>query len=226
MIRPGFRFAGLCLFGMVAVVAAGCGKSDEGGYGKGQGKYSYNYGPPDMPAVAAQFHDDAPANRNVSPDKVPLTFLDLDGKKVDLASYRGKSNVVLVVTKGMPQSPGGVFCPGCLAQMNAMVANHAEFKKRDAEVLVVFPGPSEKAGEFLTNAKAREAEKPSPIPLLLDKDLVAVELLGIRGDLARPATYILDRKGNVVYAFVGEGTTDRPSVKALLAQLDKLKGKN
>ena len=90
---------------------------------------------------------------------------------------------------------------------------------------MVFPGPSEKAGEFLTTAKAREADNPSPVPLLLDKDLVAVDILGIRGDLAKPATYILDRKGNVVYAYVGESTTDRPSVKALLSQLDKLNAK-
>ncbi len=209
------------LFLAGALVFAGCGKSDD----QLPEVPKYGYGPPNLSAVAYRFHDDAPANRSVASDKVPLTFLDLDGKKVDLADFRGKSNVVLVVTKGMPQSPGGVFCPGCLAQMNALVANHAEFKKREAAVLVVFPGPSEKAGEFLTNAKARDAEKPSPIPLLLDKDLVAINALGITGDLAKPSTYVLDRKGNVVYAYVGEGTTDRPSVKALLAQLDKLNAK-
>ena len=225
MRDPAFRLFALFLF--FAIVTLGCGKTEEPWPGPPpkQGGYNYGYGPPDMPAVAARFHEDPPANRSVTSDKVPLTFVDLDGKKVDLADYRGKANVVLVVTKGMPQSPGGVFCPGCLAQMNAMVANHAEFKKRDATVLVVFPGPSEKASEFLTTAKARDASQPSPIPLLLDKDLVAVELLGIRGDLAKPATYILDKKGNVVYAFVGEHTTDRPSVKALLGQLDKLNAK-
>ena len=37
------------------------------------------------------------------------------------------------------------------------------------------------------------------------------------GDLARPATYILDRKGNVVFAYVaGSDTTyDRPAVKQI-----------
>ncbi len=217
MPRLGFRLSAVGL--LLAFSLVGCGKEPDpfpnlkGGYGT-----------PDLPSVAAQFHEN-PANRTVASDKMPLTFIDLDGKKVDLADFRGKANVVLVMTKGMPQYPGGVFCPGCLAQMNAMVANHSEFKKREGEVLVVFPGSSEKAGEFLTTAKAREGEKPSPIPLLLDKDLVAVETLGIKGDLAKPATYILDRKGNVVYAFVGEGTTDRPSVKALLGQLDKLNAK-
>jgi peroxiredoxin len=224
MFRPGFRLAGVVVFAVLALALAGCAKDD--GLPTGRSTFRYDYGPQDLAATAAQFHEDPPANRTVTTDKVPLTFIDLDGKKVDLADYRGKSAVVLVVTKGMPQSPGGVFCPGCLAQMNALVANHAQFKTRDAEVLVVFPGPSDKASDFLATAKAREADKPSPIPLLLDKDLKAVDLLGIRHDYAKPSTYILDRKGNVVYAFVGETTTDRPSVKALLAQLDKLRVKN
>ena len=49
----------------------------------------------------------------------------------------------------------------------------------------------------------------------------ACDRLGIRDDLAKPSTYILDTRGNVVYAYVGETSTDRPSVKAVLTQLDK-----
>lgn len=218
MTHPASRLSAMLLLAF----ALGCGSEKKSTYKFNPSDYYSTT--PDLDALTKSFYDDPPAEkvRKVDADKMPLTFVDLDGKKVDLAQFRGKSNVVLVVTKGMPQFPGGVFCPGCLAQMNSLVANHAEFKKREAEVLVVFPGPSEKAGDFLANAKAREADKPSPIPLLLDKDLAAVKVLDIPGDLAKPSTYILDRKGNVVYAFVGEGTTDRPSVKALLNQLDKL----
>jgi len=221
MARPGFGLVSFCV--LTGVVLVGCGKEPEPFKPV---KYDYNT-PVDLNAFAKQFLDNAPANKDrmASAEKAQLTFIDLEGKKVDLSNYKDKSNVVLVMTKGMPQSPGGVFCPGCLAQMNAMVANNAEFKKREAEVLVVFPGPSEKAGEFLTTAKVSEGNKPSPIPLLLDKDMAAVNLLGISGDRAKPSTYILDRKGNVVYAYVGEHTTDRPSVKALLNQLDKLNTK-
>lgn len=224
MTRPGICFA--ALFGAAAL--AGCGRDEFDPSKYKAAKYSYDseYGP-DFAGLNKQFLDDPPAakTRTVAADKMPLTFVDLDGKPVDLAAYKGKANVVLVMTKGMPQAPGGVFCPGCLAQMNALVANAAEFKRRGAEVLVVFPGPSEKAGEFLSTAKAREGDKPSPIPLLLDKDMAAVTVLGITGDRAKPSTYILDRKGNVVYAYVGEHTTDRPSIKALLGQLDKLADK-
>lgn len=221
MPRTGFRLAALAL--PVAVFAlVGCGSSDPKPYGKG----GYGVNPP-LEEVAAGFHENPEANRQVATDKLPLTFIDVTGTPVDLAQFRGKSNVVLVVTKGLPQFPGGVYCPGCLAQMHALTANLDDFKKRDAEVLVVFPGPSEKIGEFVTQAKAGGPDgKPGPVPLLLDKDLTAVKQLDILADWAKPATYILDKKGNVVYAFVGAGTTDRPSVKALLAQLDKANGAN
>jgi peroxiredoxin len=56
----------------------------------------------------------------------------------------------------------------------------------------------------------------------LDEDYQAVERLGIRADQAKPSTYILDKQGKVRFAYVGKDTTDRPSVKAMLDQLDKL----
>jgi peroxiredoxin len=201
--------------------AAGCGSTPELGNGPKSDS-------PDLKAVASRFHENSQSNRIVSDGQIPLKFVDRAGKSVDLASYRGKSNVVLVVVKGMPKYPGGLFCPGCLAQVHALTANYDEFKKRNAEILMVFPGPTDKVPDFLANAKVDGANGNPKVPfaLLMDTDLKAVDALGIRGDLAKPSTYILDKKGNAVFAFVGETTTDRPSVKALLAQLDTLNGTN
>src|SRR5262249_51446 len=161
-------------------------------------KHTYNYdSPPDMPQVAAQFHEKE-SNRKVSDGQLPVKFVDLDNKSVDLTSFRGKSNVVLVVVKGMPKYPGGPFSPGCLAQVNALTANFGEFKKRNAEILMVFPGPTDKVPDFLTTAKVDGANGNPKVPfaLLKDTDLQAVDALGIRGDLAKPSTYVLDKKGN------------------------------
>jgi peroxiredoxin len=174
--------------------------------------------------LASQFKDNAPANRQVGRDQVPLRFVDCHGNPVDLASYRGKSNVVLVVGRGIPQSQGGLFCPFCLAQTATLMANVAEFEKREGAILVVFPGPSDRVKEFIEKAKSQaEGVANTPFPVLLDRDCAACDALGIRDDLAKPSVYILDKKGNVVYAYVGETLSDRPSVKALLDQLDKLK---
>jgi peroxiredoxin len=203
------------------VAASGCGSSTT------PPAPQSGYPTADLKATAERFHDDPKPNRTTSGDQIPLQFVDANGKAVDLTSYRGKSNVILVIVKGMPRYPGGVFCPGCLAQVNSLTANYDEFKKRDAEIVLVFPGPSDKLPQFLADGKVDGANGNPPVPfsVVLDQDLKAVNALGISGDLAKPSTYILDKKGNAVFAFVGETTTDRPSVKALLAQLDKLNGK-
>ncbi len=203
---------------VLLTLAAGCGSPPElGAPGSGTGSVDLN-------KVAAGFRDDPTPNRTVTGEQVPLKFMDVDGRAVDLASFRGRSNVVLVVVKGMPKYPGGLFCPGCLAQVNALVANHDAFIRRNAVILMVFPGPTDKIPDFLASARVDgvDGNPKLPFTLLKDTDLKAVAALGIHGDLAKPSTYILDKSGNAVFAYVGETTTDRPSVKALLAQLDKL----
>ena len=61
-----------------------------------------------------------------------------------------------------------------------------------------------------------------PFPIVLDVELSAVKELGIRDNLSKPATFILDKYGQVRFAYVGTGIADRPSVKAILNQLDAL----
>ena len=62
-----------------------------------------------------------------------------------------------------------------------------------------------------------------PYPVCLDQDCSTCSQLGIRGDLAKPSTFILNAKGEVVYAYVGRNTSDRPSIRGTLAELDRLK---
>jgi peroxiredoxin len=168
------------------------------------------------------FKDDAPANASVDPSTFPQSYTDLQGQSVDLAKYRGQRKVVLVVLRGMPQSPGGQFCPSCLAQTSSLLAYREKFNERGAEVLLVYPGPTDRLGEFLQTVRMQTPGEPEQaFRVLLDEQCRACERLGIRADLAKPSTYILDTKGNPVYAYVGATSTDRPSIKAILAQLDK-----
>lgn len=168
------------------------------------------------------FKNDAPSHATPSSSAIPENLVDHDGKPVDLTAYRGKKNVVLVITRGIPQAPGGIPCAYCIHQVSSLSGNKAAFDARDAEVLFLFPGPSDQVGYFIQLASP--VKKTLPYPLLLDKDMGVCDKLGIRGDLAKPSTYILDKKGNVVYAYVGETLTDRPSVKGILAQLDRIQG--
>jgi peroxiredoxin len=174
------------------------------------------------------FQDNPKQNPEVLKGPLPTKYLNAEGKEVDLESFRGKSNVVLVIVKGMPTRFNNVFCPGCLAQVNALTANHKEFQERNAEVIMLFPGPTDKLPQFLTDAyvDGRDGRSKPPFPLVLDPELKTIDSLGIREDLARPSTFILDKSGNPVFAYVGRDTNERPSVRALLAQLDKLNAKN
>lgn len=64
----------------------------------------------------------------------------------------------------------------------------------------------------------------SRFPVVLDVELKAVDRLGIRKDLSKPATYIIDRDGRVRFAYVGANIADRPGVDAIVAQLDQIVG--
>lgn len=182
-----------------------------------------------------KFKDDAQSNTEVKPKQLSeMSFVDGAGKTVDLKPFVGKKNVVLVVTRGYvgsekPNEDGkvvGSFCLYCSTQTSRLIANYDEFRKRQAEVLVVFPvaheGDKIQMNQFLAKVqqKPQGTAKDVPFPLLLDPELHVVDQLGIRADLSKPATYILDKAGQMRFAYVGQHMADRPSVKALLTQLD------
>jgi peroxiredoxin len=198
---------------VVALAAAACGDKAPPPVAQPMGGapgYAYAY--------PANFRDDAQTNTKVEAGKLDLVLKDSAGKSLDLKQYRGKKNLVVVVTRGFP----GYVCPNCSAQTSRLVANYPEFVKRDAEVLVVFPGPAGHLQDFVKAARSQAGDAAVPFPLLLDEEFKAVEQLGIKADLAKPATYILDKQGKVVFAYVGANTADRPSLKAVLGQLDRL----
>jgi peroxiredoxin len=165
-----------------------------------------------------EFADAAQSNAKPASGDLDLSFLNLEGQKVDLQSFKGKKNVVLVITRGYP----GTLCPFCLAQASRLIKNYPEFSRRQAEVVVVFPGPKEHVYDFSRSSQADAAASKFPFPLVLDEDLKVVDKLGIRGNLAKPSTFILDKQGRVRFAYVGTSTADRPSVKSMLAQLDAI----
>ncbi len=187
-----------------ALLAPGCGKPASR-YGTGQ----------------IEFQDNLETNATPPEGALEFEFLDSNGGKVRLADYRGQKNVVLVMTRGF----AGSICPYCSAQTSRLIANYAEFQKRDAEILLVYPGDRMRIPEFLAAVEAAAGEKKTPFPVLLDEDLKAVTALGIRDDLAKPSTYIVDKEGKLRFAYVGSSLADRPSVKAMLDQLDAANGR-
>jgi peroxiredoxin len=167
---------------------------------------------------AGSFKDQVQTNTNFDAGAMDLSFPDSKGKALDLAHFRGHKNLVLIVTRGFP----GYICPNCTAQTARLITHYAEFTQRNAEVLVVFPGPKESVAEFVQISQTQAANRQVPFPILLDEKLAVVDRLGLRADLAKPSTFILDKKGQVRFAYVGTTSSDRPSIKALLQQLELL----
>ena len=162
-----------------------------------------------------------------------MQFVDTAGKPVKLEQYRDRSHVVLVVTRGnttrgIPGAYDGNICLYCATQTSRLIANYKAIDERGAEVVVVFPvkqaADSDSLGQF-NRVVQRDGVGDPPFPLVLDVELRAVDRLGIRADLARPATYILDKQGQLRFAYVGATIADRPSVQSILEQLDAINAK-
>ena len=152
----------------------------------------------------------------------PLPFQSLrcvDGTIVDLAQFRGKQDLLVVVLRGF----SGEVCPYCIAQTKALAQSKVRLDELKVEVLVIYPGPKENEGAF-TKAYAAtfEGEVP-PYRIFYDPDLEIVEKLGISGELAFPTTLIVGKDGLVTYAYVGEHVADRPAAIDLLKKIEGMK---
>lgn len=89
--------------------------------------------------------------------------------------------------------------------------------------MVVFPirqlADRGSVSEFHEALRRTGAAAEPPFPLVLDVELRTVDQLGIRADLSKPATYIVDKQGHVRFAYVSANVADRPSVQSMLEQL-------
>ncbi len=189
-----------------------------------------------------QFKDDAQSNAQADPAQVvELMLTRADGSTMKLNELVGQQNIVLVISRGLVGSlpvasegaeisnGGKSFCIYCSTQTSRLVANYEKFRDRNTEVVVVFPVARRSDAVELQNfaAKVQGPSKTSddfPFPIVLDVELMAVDALGIRDDLSKPATYIFDSAGQLRFGYVGQSISDRPSIQTLLDQLDRING--
>ena len=115
----------------------------------------------------------------------------------------------------------GQVCIYCATQTAAIANNYRRFTDAGAEVVIIYPGPTEAVPAFVQAVQSLRKDPP-PMPIGLDVSLLLVRGLGVEENLAKPTSLILDRDGNVAYAYVGASMTDRPSVEDLLKALAKV----
>jgi len=168
-----------------------------------------------------KFKDNVNTNTDAPKSVADLVFISKDGSKIKLADFEGKKHVILVFTEGF----NGMLCPFCQTQTSRLVANYENFKQRDCEIIVVYPGPTEHLEEFVEAALKTEKKQVDklPFPIVLDQEFQATNYFEIYSKHAHPSTYLIDKNGGVQFAYVGSDmTADRPSVKALIKKLDEL----
>lgn len=155
--------------------------------------------------------------KNLEGKPMPFDVMKgVDGKDVNLRDYHGKQRVMIVVLRGFL----GEVCMYCVAQTKALAKARSKLEKANVEVLVIYPGARENEASFRRLYEEEFGEGPPPYRVFYDQDLDLVTKLGIEGDLASPTTIVIDEKGIIQYAYVGEHRADRPATNALIKLIE------
>jgi peroxiredoxin len=200
---------------LIAARSAGCNRATPG-----FGDAGDVIGPADI-----HFQDDVASNATPGDALLNLQFVDRAGRTVRPRDLIGSKSLVIVFTRGY----NGSICPYCSSYTSGLITNYAAISQRGGEVLVVYPiakpDQSQRLDEFLkaTFVRSGDGVTQTPFPVVLDVEAKGVNALGIRKDLSKPATYIVDKGGHVHFAYVGKSLSDRPSIKVILKQLDALR---
>jgi peroxiredoxin len=117
----------------------------------------------------------------------------LSGAEVDLASYRGRSNVIIWFSRGFT-------CPFCRIYTDSVRAGYAALQDADTEVIQVAPN-------LLESARRYFAGEILPFPFVCDPDkrLYAVYGLGDRRALEATRTAVV----SFAYAFTHGDTVNQ-----------------
>jgi peroxiredoxin Q/BCP len=146
-------------------------------------------------------------------DKVPdFTLSTPTGATVQLSKHVQKSTVVLVVLRGFP----GYQCPYCQKQVHDFVEHASDFAAKKATVLLVYPGPPADLDQHAKEFLAKQADLPANIILATDPDYKMTNLYELRWDAphetAYPSTFVLDKKGAVLFEKISHSHGDRTAV--------------
>lgn len=143
----------------------------------------------------------------------PFTLTSSDGKATDLGRVIGTRPVVLVFYRG-------VWCPFCHSQMADLSRHKADFQRSGAAVYAVSNEDGAKLNQM------RDAEHLDFVTFLSDPDgAAAKKYAGLYpGSMThQPASFVIDRRGRIVYAYVNQDYKSRAATLSLLQAARKSK---
>jgi len=141
------------------------------------------------------------------------------GKTVTLSAEQSGHFLVLVILRGFP----GYQCPYCVKQVHDFIDRASDFKAKNTRVLLVYPGPPADLDQHAKEFLEKQTELPSNVVLVTDPDYKVTNLYGLRWnapqETAYPSTFILDKKGMVVFEKISHSHGDRLSAHDALDHL-------
>ncbi|HZP92475.1 MAG TPA: TlpA disulfide reductase family protein [Burkholderiales bacterium] len=151
-----------------------------------------------LPAQAADLHKLKPWSGGEPP---PLVLKDLDGRKHDLAQYRGKVVVL---------NFWATWCGPCVQEMPSLQRLAEKLAKEPFALIAVNFGESENTVRpFLRKLGLK-------FPVLLDKDMSASSLWVDKG---LPTTFVIDPRQKIRYQVLGDLQWDAPEIETRIREL-------
>ena len=173
-----------------------------------------------LTSVAA--NSEQKGNVSVGDNAINFSLKTIHGDDVDLNEINSKNPVVLVVLRGWPEYQ----CPVCTRQVGALVADADRFAEQGVAVFMVYPGPSEHLKEHATEF-TEDFHFPENYYFTLDPDYSMVNKYGLRWEApketAYPSTFIIDKKGKVIFAKTSSTHGGRASNEEIFDVLESLK---
>ena len=170
--------------------------------------------------VSAQVFSQNFENLMVGETAKNFTTKTIQGDEIIFSEINNNSSVVLIVLRGWV----GSQCPVCSRQVGQFIENAGRLKELGAEVVLVYPGPSDelqsKANEFTEDFKL-----PDNFHFTLDPDYLMINKYGLRWDApketAYPSTFVIDKRGKIVYSKISKTHGGRAKVDEVLKVLEK-----
>jgi peroxiredoxin Q/BCP len=157
-----------------------------------------------------------PQSGQVAPD---FTLQTTTGQSVRLSAQNAKGTTVLIFLRGYP----GYQCPFCQKQAHDFITHATDFASKNANVLLVYPGPPAQLDDHAKEFLAKQSALPSNVTLVTDPDYRATNLYSLRWDApnetAYPSTFILDRNRKILSEKISRAHGDRTTATDVLKEI-------
>lgn len=134
-----------------------------------------------------------------------FSLQDLDGKTHTLSDYRGK--VVLI-------NFWATWCPPCRREMPSLERLHQKLK---GEAFVILAADQQEDYDTVFAFTGQLDPQPT-FPILLDSKTAVSRAWKVQG---LPSSFLVDKRGQVVYRAVGGREFDHPEIERLIRDLIK-----